>query len=235
MIKKVSYIYGEKIWINLGALKPEELKLFKPYIKGVVGSIETIEPSLHDKVCPNKPIYQYEEMFNHAKNFKRSITIVIGLGEKKEHFSLLCNFIRKHNLDRITFYALKPIKGTLYTKGPSTEDYIWWIANTRIKFPTLEIIAGTTLRRVSEVNFLLKAGANAITKFPITKKFGSEEAKIMEKQIRLSKRKFNGYLTKLPNINWDKEVGQLKLDKNLKQNIKITLNQYIKKMEKKIT
>ena len=230
--KKVSKIYGEKIWLNLGALKKQELELFKPYVKGIVGSIETIEPSLHNKICPNKPIKQYEKMLNHAKDFKKSITIVIGLGEKKEHFPLLCDFIKKHKLSRITFYALKPIKGTPYTKGPSTEDYVWWIANTRINFPTLEIIAGTTLRRVNEVGKVLEAGANAITKFPITKKFGSEEAKIMENQIKLSGRKFKGYLTKLPNINWNKEIEQTELDNDLKQKIKITLNQYLTKMKK---
>jgi biotin synthase-like enzyme len=230
--KKVNYIYGEKTWINLGALKKEELSLFKPYIKGIVGSIETIEPSLHDKICPNKPIYQYEKMFNYAKNFKKSITIVIGLGEKKEHFPFLCDFIKKHKLDRITFYALKPINGTPYTKGPSTKDYIWWIANTRINFPKLEIIAGTTLRRVDEVGKLLKSGANAITKFPITKKFASKEAKIMEEQIKLSGRKFKGYLTNIPKIDWDKEVDKLKFDKDLKQKIKLTLNNYLKKMMK---
>lgn len=231
--KKVKNIYGEKIWVNLGALKKEELKLFKPYVKGVVGSIETVEPSLHNKICPNKPIHQYEEMFNHAKDFKKSITIVIGLGEKKEHFPFLCDFIKKYKLDRITFYALKPIKGTPYTKGPSTEDYLWWIANTRVAFPKMEIIAGTTLRRTDEVGKLLEAGANAITKFPITKKFASEEARIMEKHMS-SKRKCNSYLTKLPKINWNKEIEQLKFNENLKQNIKITLNQYIKKMQKEV-
>ena len=39
----VSLVYGEKIWLNLGALKKEELLKFKPYIKGIVASYEKIE------------------------------------------------------------------------------------------------------------------------------------------------------------------------------------------------
>jgi len=227
--KKVSHIYGEKIWLNLGVLTKEELRLFKPYVKGIVASIETIEPKLHKKICPNKPIKKYETMLKNAKDFKKSITIVIGLGEKKEHFSLLKQFIKKHNLDRITFYALKPVKNTPYEKGPSTNDYLWWIAQTRINFPKLEIIAGTTLRRVNEANLLLKAGANAITKFPITRKFNSKEAKILEKH--LNSRKCKSYLTKIPKINWEKEINSLDFNKELKQNIKITLKQYLSKMK----
>ena len=221
--KTLSEAYGKKLWLNLGALKEEEIKLFKPYIEGITASIETTEPSLHNKVCPDKPIQPYKDMLNKIKDLKKSITIVIGLGETD--IDSLHKFIKEHNLDRITFYALKPIKDTPYTKGPTTEHYLKWIKATRKAFPKLEIIAGITFRRYKEAPLLIKAGANAITKFPITKKFNSEEAQYIQ-----NIENFESNLTKLPDIDWNKEVDKLNISEELKQQTKETLKNYIKKM-----
>jgi len=231
--KKVTQVYGEKIWLNLGALEKEDLEAFRPYVKGIVSSIEAIDEELHNKICPSKPIKPYEEMFDYAEDFKKSMTIVIGLGEKREHLQKLFDFIQKYKLERITFYALRPIKGTPYTEGPSTEDYVWWIANTRIRFPKLQIIAGTSPKRVEEISLVLKAGANAITKFPATKLFNSKEANIIEEQVKLAGREFTSTLTKVPDIDWDGEVEKLPFEEEIKQKIKITLSQYINTMRKR--
>lgn len=228
----VSIVYGEKIWLNLGALKKEEVDLFRPYIEGVCASIETVNPVLHNKICPNKPIEPYEVMFDSSLGLKKSITIVIGLGETKGDFLLLKEFIIKHNLDRITFYALKPVEGTPFKEGPSTDDYIWWIANTRINFPKLEIIAGTTARRVDEAELLIKAGANAITKFPITKMFGSVKARKIEDSAIKDNRKCLSNLTRLPNIDWEAEIDSLNIDEQLKLKIRKTLTIYLNQMSK---
>ena len=146
--KLVSKIFGHKIWINLGTLKEEELLKLKPYVEGVCASIETINPKLHKRICPDKKIKPYSDFLKLADKlgFKKSMTIVVGLGEKKEDFELLSKFILKHNLDRITFYALKPVRGTDYenVKSPNIDYYSWWIAKTRIRFPKLEIISGLT-------------------------------------------------------------------------------------------
>src|SRR3989338_1167379 len=56
LLKKISTAAEEKIWINIGALKEDEIKIFLPYIKGVVGAIEILDPKLHKKICPSKPI-----------------------------------------------------------------------------------------------------------------------------------------------------------------------------------
>jgi biotin synthase-like enzyme len=214
IIKKVSEVYGEKIWINLGVLKKEQLKKLKPYVEGICASIETMEEKLHNQICPDKPIKPYTNLLKEAGElgFKKSITIVIGLGEKKKSFELLSGFIEENKLERITFYALKPVKGTRYKKSPEIEDYIWWIAQTRIKFPKLEIIAGLTPKKVDYTELLLKAGANAITKFPVIRKFGSEEAELIEKMVRKSGRKFTTSLTKLPKVDWKEEVRKHELD-----------------------
>ncbi len=226
----VSSVYSEKIWLNLGVLSKQDLDTFRPYIKGIVASIECINPKLHKQICPDKEIKPYEEMFSYANDLKKSITIVIGLGEVREDFSLLQQFIEKHKLDRITFYALKPVKDTPYTKGPSTEDYVWWIKQTRDNFPDLEIIAGTTAKRVNEISQILKAGANAITKFPATKKFGSPEAIMFEQQVKDADREFVSTLTKLPDVDWSAQIDALDISSELKQEVREKLDMYLERM-----
>lgn len=234
--KLVSKAYGEKIWLNLGAIKKEDLEKFRPHVKGIVSSIETIEPKLHQQICPDKPIEPYEEMYAYAGEFKRSMTIVIGLGEKKEDFDLLAQFIEKHRLERITFYALKPVKGTIFenSNGPATEDYLWWVAQTRIRFPKLEIIAGTTARRYEEVGLLLQAGANAFTKFPATKLFGTKAAHQIEEDVQKVGRELRGSLTVIPAIDWDKEIEGLGLEKELEEEVKEKMKMYLARMRKNV-
>lgn len=227
IIKNVSLIYDKKIWINLGLFNKEQLEELRPYVEGVCASIETINPELHREVCPDKPIEPYEEMLQKADGFKKSITIIIGLCEKREDFELLADFIERNNLDRITFYALKPVEGTIYKESPCVEDYSWWIAKTRIRFPKLEIMAGLTPKRIEYVKPVLIAGANAITKFPAIRKFASEKCKEIEEQVKDAGRAFLGTLTKLPSINVDEEVANSKIDEDLKHDFKVKLEKYI--------
>ena len=230
--KKVSEVYDQKLWINLGLLTKEQLIRLKPYVEGICASIETIEGSLHDELCPDKPIKPYEEMLDTAEEIglKKSMTIVIGLGEKEGDFELLEKFIKKHELDRITFYALKPVKGTPFTESPDPEYYASWIAKTRIAFPKLEIIAGLTPRRPDYTRLILEAGANAVTKFPVLAKFGSEGTKIIEKGVKEAGREFTSIINGLPDIDWDKEVDKFSFDKDLKEKIKIKVKQYVDKI-----
>lgn len=231
--KHVSKIYNQKIWVNLGTLKKDELEKLKPYVEGICASIETVNPKLHDEICPDKPIKPYSEMLELAKTmgFKTSITIVIGLGETKEDFTLLADYIHKHDLDRITFYALKPVKGTPYTKSPEPEYYAWWIKQTRELFPKIKIMAGLTPKKVDYVSLILKAGADAITKFPAIKQFNSENAQLIERLVKESDREFVGSLTKLPCIEWDKEADKLEVDDLLKEKVKDKLRKYLKLMK----
>ncbi len=229
--RMVSEVYGDKVWLNLGIMSNKQLEPFTPYIEGVCASIETVEPELHNKIAPSKPIEPFLKMYeNMPSHLKKSMTFIVGLGEKREDIKLLHEFIEKHQLDRITFYALKPVKGTRYTEGPTTEDYAWWIANTRIKFPKLEIVAGTTARRVEEIDIILKAGANAITKFPATKLFGSEQAHMFENKVKSSGREFVSTLTKLPDVDWDAQINSFNLSDAVKLDLKEAVHGYLKKM-----
>jgi len=135
IIRNISKITKQKQWLNLGILNEKQMKLFKPYTQGICGTVECITPKLREKICPSKPLKEIEDMFKIATKLKlkKTITIILGLGETLNDFKYLKSFIKKHDLDRITFYRLKPQKGTIFenSKGPKTDYYVEWIKKTR--------------------------------------------------------------------------------------------------------
>jgi len=231
IVKKVKEVYGEKIWLNLGVLSEEEIEKFKPYVEGIVASIETVNEKLHKEICPKKPIKPYVEMLENC-DLKKSITIIIGLGEKEEDKEKLFKFIKKHKLDRITFYALKPLEGTIFKEGPESKYYASWIKDTRKEFPELEIIAGVSPRRVGDVCLLLKSGANAITKFPITKEFNTNKGRKFEEEFKKSGRKMLSKLNGQVKIDF-KEIDKFSFSKELKEEMKERLGFYLGRMKQK--
>jgi biotin synthase-like enzyme len=225
IVKGVYEITKQKQWLNVGCLKKDEIKKFLPYIEGVCGAVECINPELHDKLCPSKQISESVEMFKACDELglKKSMTLIVGLGETEKDISLLIEFIGKHSVDKITFYALNPHEGTVFKKGPSTEYYVKWISAARKAFPKLQIVAGSWVDRLEEISQLLDAGADAITKFPSIKLFNSKFAKEIEKQAKKAGRKFEGTMTKMPEINLNE------FDEKTREKI----SQYIKQMLKK--
>jgi biotin synthase-like enzyme len=228
IIKNVSVVYGDKIWLNLGVMAPSHLEQIKPYVKGIVSSLETLTPSIHEYACPSKPIEPYDKMFTTLDGFKKSIAIIVGLGDTIENMNYLFDFVEKHNLDRVTMYALKPVKGLEYTNGPSVDEYVQWISRLRIRFPKLEIIAGTNLRRCEEVGYLMKAGANAITKFPATKQFGTKKAHLVSDLIKNESRNFISNLISIEGIDWISEINSLDIDEKHKIRMREKLPSYLK-------
>jgi biotin synthase-like enzyme len=236
LLKKTNKIMEEKVWINIGILSKKQMESFRPYIKGVVGTIEVLDPALHKQICPSKPIVSVEKMFDNAKELgiARGMTIIVGLGESIDDFELLKKFITKHEITKIHIYGLNPQKGTAFenAKPPAVEYQSEWIRRTRMAFPNIDIQAGIWLDRVDYVAELLRAGTNSISKFPALKAFGSKEANEIEKQVKLANRKFIGTLSKMPKVDWDNEVDKLKFDIELKNNIKKKLKDYLRSMEK---
>ncbi len=228
VIKNVSAVYGEKIWLNFGVLPPAFIEKCRPYVKGITASMETLHPKIHQKVCPKKPIKPYNTMLTNITGMMKSIAVIVGLGDTQEDIHYLFEAVEKHNLDRVTIYALKPVPGSPFTEGPSPEEYVWWIASLRLKFPTLEIIAGTNLRRCEEAGYLMKAGANAVTKFPVTKQFGTQKAKLVTQFIEQENRNFFSNLTVFPDVNWDREIDALPIKDQYKQEMKQKLPSYLK-------
>jgi biotin synthase-like enzyme len=229
LTRLVASVYDRKVWLNMGALSRDEMKRFVPYVEGVCGAVETVNPRLHARVCPSKTLEEVEQMLETASELglKRSVTIIIGLGESRKDIPLLFELVRKHRLDRITFYALNPHKGTGFTKGPDADYYIEWVARTRIQFPKLEIIAGSWVDRLEEVALLLRAGANSITKFPAIKLFSSVHAKKLEEQVRLADRELVGTMTKKPKVDLGR-LSRCGLSDDLIKKVRLKINDYLR-------
>jgi biotin synthase-like enzyme len=234
LLEKIYLVHGEKFWINVGALSKEDLKRYSPYLKGVVGSIETINEEIHRKVCPSKPIQPYVKMFREAKKLglQNAMTIIIGLGETIDDFPKLEKFVEENSISKIHIYGLNPQKGTIFedAEPPLKEYQAEWIARTRIAFPEMDIQCGIWADRTDYVATLLRAGANSISKFPAIRYFGKKEAKAVEEGAEKAGRRFIGTLTKLLEIDWDREVDRLGLERALKEKIKVKLRTYLRKM-----
>lgn len=234
LLKAANEIIGEKIWLSIGPIPKKTLLQYLPYIKGVVGSTETINPELHKIVCPSKPLAPYERMFETASEFKllKAMTFIVGMGETHDDFKLLEEFIKKYQIDKIHIYGLIPQESTMFqnTLPPTGEEQAWWIAKLRIAFPKLDIQCGIWEDRTERVSLLLKAGANSISKYQATKLFGTKVSQDIEAEAKKAGRKFNGTLTKLPDMDWNQEVEKLSLDRKLKEEILQKLLIYLKKM-----
>jgi biotin synthase-like enzyme len=209
---------------------------YQPYIKGVVGSIETVNQKLHEDLCPSKPIQPYLEMFeeSHKLGLMNAMTIILGVGETIKDFEELKNLVEKYHISKIHFYALNPQKGTIFEKhqSPTAEYQAAWIRKTREAFPEIDIQFGIWENKVDRVGTLLKAGADSISKYPALKYFGSKSSHELEDQVKKAGFKFLSTLTKLPEIDWDREVDNLDLEPALKEKIKIRLKSYLKMMGK---
>lgn len=235
LLKAITEIIDDKLWLSVGPLSKPLLERYKPYLKGIVGSTETINPELHEKVCPSKPLAPYERMFEVAPSMglQKAMTFIVGLGETKEDLVLLTDFIKKYRIDKIHVYGLIPEKRTLYEKAtiPSQEEQAWWIAQLRIHFPKLDIQCGMWEDRVERIAFLLQAGANSISKFKALKLFGTETAAEIERQVRMAGREFKGTLMEIPEIDWDAEVEKLSFSPSLKEEMIRKLARYWETMK----
>ncbi|MBI2146498.1 radical SAM protein [Candidatus Woesearchaeota archaeon] len=238
MLKAIQEITGEKIWLSVGPLSKPLLQRYLPYIKGVVGSTETINPELHAIVCPSKPLAPYERMFDAARELqlRRAMTFIVGMGETHADLELLKEFIRRYAIDKIHIYGLIPQQGTKFEHAaiPSPEDQAWWIAQLRIAFPRLDIQCGVWEDRVERISLLLNAGANSISKFRATALFATPAAHEIERQAALGGREFKGTLTTLPVVDWNAEVQKLPFEEDLKVRIQYKLEQYLRKMRENI-
>lgn len=238
LLKKIIVITKEKIWLSIGPITKPLLMRYSPYIRGIVGSTETINPKLHKIICPSKPLAPYERMFESADELglEKAMTFIVGMGETRDDFLLLKKFIEKYKINKIHVYGLIPQKGTPFENAsrPTKEEQAWWIAQLRIAFPKMDIQCGIWEDRTDYLSLLLKSGANSISKFKATKLFGTDVAKRIEEESIIAGREFLGTLTKVPLVNWKKIVYDLPFEEKLKEEILEKFEQYLMSMEKNI-
>ncbi len=228
----VSYVYGDKLFLNVGIIDVYSLT---DSVEGIVGSVETINPKLHKKLCPSKPIEPIEKMLKEAKNvgLKTCITVILGIGERPEDLALLFDFIERNEIDKVVFYTLLPHERTIFADKPTTPSIYMakTIALTRLNFPKLWITAGTWLTELANIGVLLLSGANAITKYPLFKIFGNRFGKKVEEEIKSANRIPTATLT-----DFDALLGKkvYKKRKFVKKDVETKISGIWGKVEEKI-
>jgi len=222
--ERIRKITSKPTWLNVGVLNKKELGIFREEVEGIVGAVETINPKLRKELCPSKPLKPIERMLKEAKNlgFKTGMTIILGLGEKASNLPELFDFIRKNEINRITYYSLNPHKGTPLENYPSPASLYQAgvIALTRLEFPEIEIIGGTWIDQLANIGIVLLAGANGITKYPFLAMFGNKYGKKVEEEVKFAGRKLKGTFTNvklLENIKSSDEEVDNEIKKYLKQ------------------
>ncbi|ABO35964.1 Radical SAM domain protein [Methanococcus maripaludis C5] len=207
-IEMVSYVQQAKQYLNVGIIDFEKLNLNN--VEGVVGAVETVNPKLHEEVCPGKPLSNTKEMLKKAKDMglKTGITIILGMGETENDIELLLNLIEELNLDRITFYSLNPQNETIFEGKTSvtTLDYMNWVSSVRLNFPKIKIISGTWVDKLTNIGPLVMAGSNVITKFPLFSIYGKKEGKTVENEIKSTGRELYSSFSDLELLNGVKKL-----------------------------
>ncbi|MBN1386398.1 radical SAM protein [Candidatus Woesearchaeota archaeon] len=231
LLNHVYNIYGEKLWLNLGVLDEDLIRQLLPITEGICSTVECINPVVHDQVCPSKPLSEVLEQFRICDryNLKKSITIIIGLGESEDDIPLLIDFIRDHGISKMTFYALNPIRGTIFKKGPDKDYFLRWIKETRAACPDLHIVAGHWVDRVDYIREMIIAGADSITKYPAFRLFGSSHSKELERNIGSD---FASNLTEMPDFDVDKELKKYGFEDRLNSQVKGKIERYLEVMRK---
>ena len=200
--QKIYSITGKPVWLNVGITK--DLEEYGKEIRGITGAVETANLELHNKICPSKPLSDIIDMLDMAGEleFEKAITIILGLGETPEDLKYLFHLIKDVGINRVIFYSLNPHKETPYenTPQPASLYYAGMMAATRIKFPELEIIAGTWIDNLANIGPLILAGANGLTKFPLFKMFSTNYGRRVEEEVKWAGRKLEGTFTDLNSL-----------------------------------
>lgn len=225
-IKKIT---SQSVWLNTGITN--ELEIFDDEITGITGAVETANPTLHNKLCPSKPLEDISEMLDKSKSlkFKNAITIILGLGETIDDLDYLIQYIKDHKIDRVIFYSLNPHKETIFanSSAPSSLYYAQIVSTIRINFPKIEIICGTWIDNLANIGILILSGANGITKFPLFKMFGTRYGKRVEDEIKFTGRKIQGTFTDKNKLGPEKSQYDEKLNKYIERYITESLkNKY---------
>ena len=227
ILEGLEKVLGYKVMMNYGPFAKSEVQKLAPYVTGMGSAIESFDETLHNEICPSKPLHtltRYLEVV-HSEGLKTLITIILGLGETKDDLDMICENIEKYNIDIVQLCFLKPQEGTPYADVPSpdTEYMAWWAAQLRIKFPTLYIKVALVPECVDDFHLLLDAGVNAFSRFMIYKHFGTDLAQTLVSECS---GRLQGEFLSVPQLT----VEDLPFDKETNEKVEKKFWQYVKRL-----
>ena len=224
VIKKAATICDKKIDVAMGSLTRNELDMTRPYVSTIIARLASVNKGVQKRFVPNKLIFDQLATLGEAKGFEKGLDIILGMGETLDDVPELIRFIQTHGISKVTFFLAD--KQAAQKRPPSSFYVARWIAETRIRFPSIKIVAGTLLERQAEVGLFMRAGANAITQFPALKIFNSEQSRIIEEEFKNAKRNFIGTFSDSSKLD--------AIDRSLiKEEVLGKLEKYIEAMKRK--
>lgn len=236
LLNNIEKVYGKKIMMNFGPYTNSEVEQLAPHITGMGSAIESFDEELHKFICPSKPLPFLMKFLEHLQTnkLKKLITIILGVGERKEDLEKVSENIKKYGIETVQLCFLKPQENTVFddVPAPDPQYMAWWIANLRVLHPQLNIKVALVRERISDVQLYLDAGANGFSRFMVFKDFASPYAKELLEQCELAGRRLEGEFITCPELDIDSQVDELKLDEKLKEQIRTRAHQYYKKLQR---
>ena len=236
LLSKIEAVYGEKIMMNFGPYTKSEVDFFKDYVTGMGSAIESFDEELHKYICPSKPLTLLLSFLGHLQQakLKKLITIILGIGEKKDDIQEVIANIKKYGIDTVQLCFLKPQENTVFDNvpPPNPQYMAWWIATLRIACPQLRIKIALVRERIEDTALYLEAGANDFSRFMIFKDFGSTYATQLEESCVKAGRSLQGSFKTVPGLDIETPVAKLPFDDDLKNEILKRTKQYMKRLEK---
>ena len=238
LVENIQKITKYQIMMNFGPYHENIIKKFKPHVVGMGSAIESFDEELHNFICPSKPLKSLMKFLEDLKNnhMQKLITIILGLGDKKEHVDIVIENIKKYNIEKIQLCFLKPQENTLFSEVPSPhpEYMAWWIARIRIACPEVIIKIALVRDRIEDLSLYLNAGANCFSRFMVFDDFNTSYAKQLEQECKKAGRNLLGNFTSLPELNVEQLVSDLPFENDMKKQILPKTKQYYEKLKKKM-
>ena len=235
LIRKINTILGKKIMMNFGPYSRHYIEQFAPHISGMGSAIESFNEELHNFICPSKPLRSLLLFLEQLQELKlqKIITIILGLGEKKEDVSAVIENVKKYQIEKAQLCFLKPQAETIFNQVPSPNPryMAWWIAQLRIACPQLIIKVALVRDRLDDVSLYLKAGANCFSRFMVLSDFASPYAQQLEKGCKDADRDLIGEFNTLPSVDLNTEVNKLPFEEQLREKILVKAEQYYARLK----
>ncbi len=235
LVTKINTITKEKIMMNFGPYSRNIIEKFEPHIAGMGSAIESFDEELHNYICPSKPLKSLLKFLEDLGDLKlkKLITIILGMGERKEDVEVVIENIKKYNIDKIQLCFLKPQENTIFQNVPSPDPLYmaYWISKIRIACPQIIIKVALVKERINDLSLYLEAGANGFTRFMVFSDFATKNAQALEEECRRAKRVLLGSFTTLPIVDLKKEVEELSFSSDLKARILPKALEYWKSLE----
>jgi biotin synthase-like enzyme len=236
LLTNAEKVIGYKVRMNFGPYMKSEIEAFGPLTAGIGSAVESFDESLHNYICPSKPLKSLMSMLKicKEKEIPTFITIILGMGEKQSDIEEVITKVKELHISMVQLCFLKPQENTVFSDvpPPDTKYMAWWTAKLRIACPAIIIKIALVEERVHEISVLLEAGANCFSRFMIFKEFGTKFTDAIISESKKANRTLIGEFNEVPELDCTELVDKTSLDAEMKAKVLPKLEQYYENLQK---